>query len=111
MNEGKLEPRARKCIFLGYANTVKWYRLWCPNSKFSKFLISRDETFNESVMLSPKKSNFIQKTTLDMRQKMEFATKASKTIEKAISTKPKEEELQLLDDKKKCTTRATILFG
>ena len=85
--------------------------LWYSNSKFSKFLINRDVTFNESTMLSPKKSNFIQKTTLNMRQKMEFTTKASKTIEKAISTKPKEEELQLLDDKKKCTTRATILFG
>ena len=45
MNEGKLEPRARKCIFLRYANGVKEYRLWCPNSKFAKFLLSKDVAF------------------------------------------------------------------
>ena len=34
-----------------------------------------------------------------MRENVEFVTKASETIEKAISIKPKEEEVQHLDDK------------
>ena len=34
-----------------------------------------------------------------MRENVEFVTKASETIEKAISIKPNEEEVQLLDDK------------
>ncbi|KAK3017138.1 hypothetical protein RJ639_006140 [Escallonia herrerae] len=38
----------------GYANGVKGYRLWCPDSKSSRFLISRDMTFDESLMLLEK---------------------------------------------------------
>ena len=30
VNNGKLEPRSLKCIFLGYKSSVKGYKLWCP---------------------------------------------------------------------------------
>jgi hypothetical protein len=49
VNEAKLEPRAKKYIFVGYPMNVKGYKLWCPN--LLKFLISRDVTFDESAML------------------------------------------------------------
>lgn len=51
MNEGKLKPRVKKCIFLGYASSVERYRLWRPNLKAPKLLISRDVTFDELAML------------------------------------------------------------
>ena len=99
MNEGKLEPKAKKCIFLGYANGVKCYRLWCLDSKFSKFLINRDVTFNKSTMLSRRKKQLHTENDLGVRENVEFVTKASETIEKAISIMLKKEEMQPLDDK------------
>lgn len=51
LNEGKLDLKAKKCIFLGYASGVKGYRLWCiENSKSFEFLISRDVKFDDSAM-------------------------------------------------------------
>ena len=49
VDNGKLEPKALKCKFLGYGDGVKGFRLWCPETK--KTLTSRDVTFDESSML------------------------------------------------------------
>ncbi|KAL2505113.1 putative gag-pol polyprotein [Abeliophyllum distichum] len=47
---GKLEARAQKCVFLGYPDVVKGYRLWAKEVKGFKIITSRDVTFNESNM-------------------------------------------------------------
>jgi hypothetical protein len=33
VNNGKLEPRAIKCIYLGYKPGVKGYKLWNPETR------------------------------------------------------------------------------
>jgi hypothetical protein len=48
VNNGKLEPRAAKCVFLGYSSRVKGYKLWNPETKQS--MLSRSVVFNESEM-------------------------------------------------------------
>ncbi|KAK2414409.1 myosin-16 [Trifolium repens] len=43
----KLDPRAIRCIFLGYAPNKRGYKCYHPPSR--KFFISRDVTFHENV--------------------------------------------------------------
>ena len=59
VNVGKLKPRSKKCIFLGYADRMKGYRLWCFDLKSPKFIVSRDVVFDESSMLHPRKESIV----------------------------------------------------
>ena len=45
----KLDPRSKKCIFVGYDDVTKWYRLWDPIAH--KIVIKRDVIFNESSLI------------------------------------------------------------
>ncbi|GJW01837.1 retrovirus-related pol polyprotein from transposon TNT 1-94 [Tanacetum coccineum] len=49
VKESKLDPRAKKTLFMGITSGIKGYRLWCLETK--KTIFSRDVTFNESAML------------------------------------------------------------
>ncbi|GJT94101.1 BTB/POZ domain-containing protein NPY2 [Tanacetum coccineum] len=66
VKESRLDPRAKKALFMGITSRINGYRLWCLEAK--KMIFSRDVTFNESSML--KKVNTYQ---LDgTSKKMEF---------------------------------------
>jgi hypothetical protein len=41
----KLDPRALKCVFMGYSPSKKGYRCWCPSEH--RFFVSMDVTFRE----------------------------------------------------------------
>jgi hypothetical protein len=54
IDNGKLEPRAINCIFLGYDSSVKPYKLW--NLETQKDVLSRNIVFNESTIFTSNSS-------------------------------------------------------
>ena len=49
MSDGKLDPRARKAMVLGFKGGVKGYKLWDPENQ--KIVLSKYVTFDESSMV------------------------------------------------------------
>ncbi|GJZ22896.1 retrovirus-related pol polyprotein from transposon TNT 1-94 [Tanacetum coccineum] len=50
VKQGKLEPRAVKCVLLGYPEGVRGYRLYRLDDESHKIVTTRNVVFNESVM-------------------------------------------------------------
>ncbi|KAL2608965.1 hypothetical protein R1flu_027538 [Riccia fluitans] len=48
-NRTKLDPKVKKCYFLGYQQSVKGYRLWDPVDY--KLIVNRDVSFSEARSL------------------------------------------------------------
>ncbi|GJT67395.1 retrovirus-related pol polyprotein from transposon TNT 1-94 [Tanacetum coccineum] len=52
VSEGKLDPRGKKGIFIGYDDGVKGYQIWSPSER--RVILSRDVTFDDDYLFRVK---------------------------------------------------------
>ncbi|GKF73461.1 gag-pol polyprotein, partial [Tanacetum coccineum] len=71
----KLDLKSRKCLFLGYADGVKGYRLWDPTAH--KVVVSRDVVFMEDKIQENEESDSTTRETTSIQMEKEFQSNDS----------------------------------
>jgi len=85
----------QRAIFLGYTSGVKGYRLWCPNPKSPKFVISGDITFDEILCFNRENSMLLilqvqeikQASRWSLRAKLQKERRRAHTLNKSMMLK------------------------
>uniref|UniRef100_A0A5B6Z677 Putative polyprotein n=1 Tax=Davidia involucrata TaxID=16924 RepID=A0A5B6Z677_DAVIN len=75
-SRGKLDPKALRCVFLGYSATQKGYKCYHPSSR--KTFVSMDVTFHESVAFFPSSSS-LQGESCVIQEEMDFVCPPTRT--------------------------------
>ncbi|KAH9688421.1 hypothetical protein KPL70_015118 [Citrus sinensis] len=74
VKDGKLDPRARKAIFVGFKGGVKGFKLWDLGDK--KFVCSKDVTFDEASMMKASSSQQVENKTKEWKLAIEEEMKS-----------------------------------
>ena len=81
----KLDPRAKKGMFVGSNKGVKCYKIWDPKNK--KFVLSRDVTFDKTSILKPTISQQVEiEKTKGVSQQMK-SDATSPSLKRSVSLK------------------------
>jgi hypothetical protein len=71
----KLDPKSRKCLFLGYVDGVKGYRLWDPTAH--KVVVSRDVVFMEDKIQENEEGDSTTRETTSIQMEKEVQSNDS----------------------------------
>uniref|UniRef100_A0A2N9J6C2 CCHC-type domain-containing protein n=1 Tax=Fagus sylvatica TaxID=28930 RepID=A0A2N9J6C2_FAGSY len=111
-DRSKLDPKSKKCIFLGFKKGVKGYKLWDPVAQ--KVVISRDVVFDEKSMTKAFKeeksqaaesSNNIGRSTVQV----ELDELESQSNEEPHSNDQEQDSTR--SDRPKCNKRPPVRYG
>ena len=58
VREDKLDPRAKKGVFVGFKQGTKGFKIW--DQKDNKVILSRDVTFDEASLMKPTVSQQVE---------------------------------------------------
>ena len=75
MFRNKLDAKSKECIFIGYRDGVKGYKLWDPVGQ--KVIISKNVIFDESKLMSPTESMEVQSTNSEVQNDNEIEVEIS----------------------------------
>ncbi|KAE8732640.1 hypothetical protein F3Y22_tig00001818pilonHSYRG00042 [Hibiscus syriacus] len=94
VKESKLDPRAKKTLFMGITHGVKGFCLWCLDTK--KIICSRDVTFDESSLVNKVTSEAVQTSSTPQQvehtpKQVEFQQMMIPEVDAADSSTPIEE--------------------
>ena len=83
IKEDKLDPRARKCVLIGFKKGVKGYKIWDPNDR--KFILSSDVTFDEASMVKPTNSQQVESQTTNKILQQVESDATSPSLKRLVS--------------------------
>ena len=75
VKEDKLDPRAKKGVFVGFKRGIKGYKIWDPKDR--KFVLNNHITFDEASLL---------KSTISQQVEIERTKEVSQRVESDASS-------------------------